>query len=64
MEHLFRDKIDSEGNPIYVDCLKSANTRADLLHFFSSQMNSNAGTGTAHTECDISYTLIGVPQQE
>eukprot|EP00957_Ditylum_brightwellii_P050477 3827972-Ditylum_brightwellii.AAC.1 len=44
MKHLLRDKVDSEGNPVHVGCLKSVGTIEELLHFFSAQMNSNAGT--------------------
>eukprot|EP00957_Ditylum_brightwellii_P060903 4622624-Ditylum_brightwellii.AAC.1 len=43
--------------------LKALETDKDrkALYIFVAQMNSNTSTGIAHTEQDITYTLIGVP---
>jgi hypothetical protein len=63
MSKMVKGKDDEAGNAVVMEPLihsKSGNS----LHFMSAQLNSNAKTDIAHTEKDISYTLIGVPFQE
>ena len=60
MAEIARSMKDKQGDQIKLESLKSDNMP---LSFFSSQLNSNATTQIAHTECDITYTLISVPNQ-
>ena len=34
------------------------------LNFFAMHLNSNMSTSIPHTECDTTYTIIGVPNQK
>ena len=59
---IISDMSDQNGNKVNIQTLMK-NQDETTLHYFACKLNSNASTEHKHTECDITYTLIGVPRQ-
>eukprot|EP00957_Ditylum_brightwellii_P127791 9746207-Ditylum_brightwellii.AAC.1 len=54
---------DEHGKLVSAQTLRNRHHAEASLYFFACQLNFNANTKVAHTECNETYTLIGVPRQ-